>query len=138
MTFPLITGYTAVFLALLQIVLMMAVGVRRRAAGITLGDGGDEALLYGIRRHGNLIENAPIFIILLAFYEAIGGVNGVVISLAAIFAIARLSHAYALSGPDKPIAPRAIGAMGTLASILGAAAMVAYQLFAMQQSTAMY
>ena len=73
MTFPIMTAYAAIALALLQVGLMMTVGIARNNNGIPVGDSGNEALLYKVRRHGNLIENAPIFLILLAFYEVSGG-----------------------------------------------------------------
>jgi uncharacterized membrane protein YecN with MAPEG domain len=128
MTIPIITAYTAALIAVLQVTLMMAVGLNRGKVGIPVGDGGNEALLYKMRRHGNLIENAPIFLILLTFLEISGGSTNVVIGLAVLFVAARLSHAYALSGPGKPQAARGFGAMGTIAGILGAAGMMVWQL----------
>jgi uncharacterized membrane protein YecN with MAPEG domain len=128
MTIPIISGYTAALIALLQVALMMAVGLNRGKVGVPVGDGGDAALLYKIRRHGNLIENAPMFLILLALLEATGGSPSVVLGLAALFIIARISHAYALSGPDRPVAARGFGAFGTMAGILGAAGMMVWQL----------
>lgn len=128
MTIPIITAYTAALIAVLQVSLMLSVGLNRGKVKIPVGDGGDEALLYKMRRHGNLIENAPIFLILLTFLEISGGSTNVVIGLAVLFVAARLSHAYALSGPGKPIAARGFGAMGTLACILGAAGMMVWQL----------
>ena len=128
MTLPIISGYTAAFLGVLQIFLMMNVGITRQKSGISLGDGGNEALLYKIRRHGNLTENAPLFLILLGFLEIAGSRPPYLLGLVAIFVVARLSHAYALSGPGKSNAARGIGAMGTVAGILGAAFLLAWQL----------
>ena len=128
MTIPIITAYTAVILAVVQVALMMTVGLTRNAVGIPLGDGGNEALLYKMRRHGNLIENAPIFLILLGLYEATGGLSNVVVGLSILFVGARLAHAFALSGPGKPVAARGVGAMGTVGGILGAAGVLAWQM----------
>lgn len=132
MTLPIISGYTAVILGALQIVLMMSVGFRRGKAGIPVGDGDDEALLYKIRRHGNLTENAPIFLILLGLAEGFGAYQGYVIGLAAVFIVARLAHAIALSGPGKPTAIRAIGAFGTMLGIVGALSLLAWRLSMIQ------
>jgi uncharacterized membrane protein YecN with MAPEG domain len=119
MTLPIISSYAAAILGIFQIALMLTVGLRRGAKKISLGDGGDEILHYRIRRHGNLTENAPLFLVVLGFLEVSGGPSLAVLSFAAIFIVARFSHAYGMSGPDSPLPPRAIGAFGTLIGIVG-------------------
>ncbi|MBV1901487.1 MAG: MAPEG family protein [Kordiimonadaceae bacterium] len=131
MIIPVISGYTASILAVLTVVLMMTVGNARRTTGINLGDGGNEDLLLKIRRHGNLIESAPLFLILLGLLEAVGGPTDAVIGLAIVYVVARLAHAYSLSGKDKPMAARAIGALGTVIGLLGTAGTLAWQLSAL-------
>lgn len=128
MTLPIISGYAAAMIGLLQIGLMVTVGNARREVDISLGDGGNEALLMKIRRHGNLTENAPLFLILLGYLEVSGGPTLAVLSLASIFIVARLSHAYALSGPGKPTAARAIGALGTVLGIFGTSGTLVWHL----------
>jgi len=128
MTLPIITGYAAAILALLQVVLMLLAGNARNAKGISVGDGGDEELLYKLRRHGNLTENAPLFLILLALLEISGGSLMAVEGFAIVFIVARLSHAYALSGPGRPLPTRVIGALGTVIGILGAAGTLVWHL----------
>lgn len=128
MTLPIISGYAAAILGFLQIGLMVTVGNARREADVSLGDGGNDALLMKIRRHGNLTENAPLFLILLSFLEMTGGPVIAVLALASIFITARLSHAFALSGPNKPLAARAGGALGTILGIVGTAGMLAWHL----------
>lgn len=57
-------------LAILMIPLTGWVGMRR---GETLrGDGGDPVLFKRIRIHGNLMENAPLFVLVLGAAEATG------------------------------------------------------------------
>jgi len=128
---PLISGYTAVLLAMLQVTLMIKVGNARRASNIPLGDGGKPDLLMKIRRHANLAENAPLFLILLGFLESMNGPKMAVITLASVFLVARLSHAYALSGPDKPLAARAVGAFGTVFGVAGGATALLWHLITM-------
>ncbi len=128
MTLPLTTAMAAAVIAVLQVVLMLAVGLKRQASGVSLGDGGDQELLRRMRRHGNLIENAPMFLILLMLLEIIGGTPSIVLIFAGLFVLARLSHAISLSSEGAPLALRAIGAMGTILSLLGTAGMLIWQL----------
>ncbi len=128
MTLPIISGYAAAILGFLQIGLMVTVGNARRDVEVSLGDGGNAELLMKIRRHGNLTENAPLFLILLSFLEVTGGPMMVVLTLASIFITARLSHAFALSGPNKPVAARAGGALGTVIGIVGTAGILLWHL----------
>jgi uncharacterized membrane protein YecN with MAPEG domain len=128
MTLPIISAYAAAILGIFQVALMMTVGLARQKAGISLGDGGDDAMLMRIRRHGNFTENAPIFLILLAFLETAGAATLIVEGFAVLFILARLSHAFALSGPNKPLPARAFGAFGTIISIVGTAGTLIWQL----------
>ncbi len=127
MTLPLTAALLAAVLALLQVFLMVTVGNMRRAESISLGDGGNEELLRLTRRHGNLIENAPMFLILLSLLEMTGGSAVVVTALAGTFLIARLSHAFALSTASSPLVFRVLGALGTVLSLLGGAGFLIYQ-----------
>ncbi len=127
MTLPLTTALVAAVLAVLQVVLMMTVGNKRRAESISLGDGGNQDLLRLTRRHGNLIENAPMFLILLMLLELLGGASNTVLILGGIFVLARFSHALALSSADSPLVLRVFGALGTIIGLLGSAGVLAYQ-----------
>ncbi len=126
MTLPVTAALAAAVLAVLQVVLMFAVGRMRGAKNIPFGDGGDAVLLRLTRRHGNLIENAPMFLILLSLLELIGGSGAVVTAFAGLFLVARLSHAIALSSDSAPLAFRVVGALGTIISLLGTAGFLAY------------
>jgi len=126
MEFPVTTAYVAVFLGFLQYVLMLTVGLARGPAGVSLGDGGNEALQRKIRRHGNLAENAPIFLILLGLLEMTGGSSMVVTWIGAVFLVARISHAIALSTSGSGMPFRPIGALGTIGAGVGAAGMLLY------------
>lgn len=127
MTLPIIAALTAAFLALMQTILMVTVGNRRRASSISFGDGGDPDMLRIMRRHGNFIENAPMVLILLSLLEILGGGQTVVLGLAILFVVTRISHAIALSSANSPLAFRVIGALGTLISLVGGAGALAWQ-----------
>ncbi|MEM8766730.1 MAG: MAPEG family protein [Pseudomonadota bacterium] len=121
MQFPMITALTAAAIAFLQVYLMMSVGAVRLRTGIGIGDGGEESLALRMRRHGNLTENAPLFLILLALTELAGGIPLGVALLGATFLLARLAHAVALSKTSGPHPLRPVGAFGTVLTTLGAA-----------------
>ena len=76
----------------LQVVLMLSVGMYRSAAKKGVGSDGDMKLERLVRRHGNLAENAAIFISVLALYELLFGQTLLALVTASVFFIARLLH----------------------------------------------
>lgn len=121
MTFPYITAITAGAVLILQILLGLAVSGSRGAT--SLGDGGREDLSRAIRRHGNLAENAGLFIAGFALLE-LARVNTLLLeALCALFVLVRLLHAFGMSRPDTMNAFRAAGGVGTyiIGLVLGAA-----------------
>ncbi len=111
---PLYTALTAAVLMMMQLALMLLVGFNRRAFATSIGDGGHTGLLLAIRRHGNLAENAPLFLILLGLLEIMRGSTLFVLLIACAFVTARILHAVGLTLNEGANAPRALGALGTL------------------------
>ena len=99
MTFtpPYVSALTAGILIVLQVALMYAVTVVRRRNRQSLGDGGHQDLRLAVRRHGNLAENAGLFVAGLALLELIGGGGILHAVLCAAFVLGRISHAIGLS-----------------------------------------
>lgn len=126
MNLPIYSALVGSALMTLQLALMLMVGFARSRHQVNLGDGGNEALLQAIRRHGNLTENAPLFLILLAMIEIISGSGIAVAALGGTFVVARVAHAIGLSQGSGPNAGRAVGALGTLICGVGAAGYLAY------------
>jgi len=124
-SFPLTTAATAAALGILQTGLMMFVAIGRGKTSTGLGDGGDAGLLQRIRMHGNLAENAPLFLILLGLVEMSGAWAHWVPYLALIFIVARIAHPIGLYQSSGTSIPRAIGAMGTMAATLCACTLLA-------------
>lgn len=123
---PLNTPYYAALLGagllILQILLMLSVGTYRSGSGKTVGVDGDMKLERLVRRHGNLAENAAIFIIVLALYELILGQTWIALAAAIGFFAARLFHAIgfsSLSG-SHGIDAKGSGAVFILMRVLGA------------------
>jgi len=70
----------------------------RRAANVTIGDGGSEAVLRRMRAHANFAEYTPIFLFLLAALELAGGDRALLAAAAAAFMLARISHGIGMDG----------------------------------------
>jgi uncharacterized membrane protein YecN with MAPEG domain len=111
---PVVTALTASVLLVLQTVLMfMAANLRRSSQNAIGGEAGAPELLRAVRRHGNLAENAAIFLVGLAVAEMLGGAPLWVKALAAIFVVSRLAHAIGLSQVNTVNALRIAGVIGT-------------------------
>ena len=76
----------------LQTVLMLTVGMYRTSAGKGVGVDGDMKLERLVRRHGNLAENAAIFLIVFALYELLFGATILALVIGVTFITARLLH----------------------------------------------
>ena len=103
--------------AILHIWLAARVSRLRRGYKISVGDGGNEALLRRIRAHGNYIENMPIVLILLALIELAGGDPRILWGAAILFVIARILHAFGMDRPH-PSRLRAFGMMGSALALV--------------------
>jgi uncharacterized protein len=126
MEFPVTTAYVAAVIGILQYILTLTVGLDRGRKSISLGDGGDEAFLKKMRRHGNLAENAALFIVLLALLELTGQQMMLVTVFGVLFVVARFSHAVAFTGTGPKTPFRLLGALGTLISGTGTAGTLLY------------
>lgn len=123
MEFPYIAALVGAILIIMQQVFMMITGIHRGKVARGVGFGEDNQLERKIRRHGNLAENAAIFLVVLGFAEILsgGGMATTVIGLA--FLVSRIAHATAFSslsgshgvkdGGRFYVICRMLGALGT-------------------------
>lgn len=115
-SFPIVTGLTAAALGALHVILTIYVIAARVSLKVGLGDGGDPGLNSRIRMHGNFVENAPIFLILLGLLEMTGAHPLIVGCLGPAFVALRLSQALglrpAVAGATNPF--RFVGTAGTM------------------------
>ncbi|MBV9542466.1 MAG: MAPEG family protein [Alphaproteobacteria bacterium] len=79
----------------------------------------ERALVARIRMHGNLAENAPLFLILLMLTEMSGRWSGLVPIFALVFVLARFSHAIGLRMSAGVSVFRLFGVLGTVITVLG-------------------
>jgi uncharacterized membrane protein YecN with MAPEG domain len=59
---------------------------------ILTGDGGDPAMIAGMRAHSNFTEYAPIVLILMALIELARGPLVALWAIGAVFVLARIAH----------------------------------------------
>ena len=127
--FPAVTTAAAALLGLLSAFLMVRVILNRVRFKVQTGDGGHAGLAQAIRAHGNLTENAPMALLLLALAEAGGAHSGIVAGLAGALVLARLASAWGLSRSLGLTTGRQAGAgltilVTVLASLLAASRLV--------------
>lgn len=106
-----ITALYASINIFIMIVLMFLVVHHRISNQISIGGGGIEALERAIRSHGNLAENVPAVLILLALLELNGLPVWQLHLLAGAFTVARLAHIHGMM--NGHIATRSMGALFT-------------------------
>lgn len=87
-----ITLISASFLGLLLVYLSYNVARNRMRAQVDLGDGGDEGLRHAVRAQGNLIEYAPLALILIGLLEYSRVSSYLVMGLAVAFVVGRYMH----------------------------------------------
>lgn len=106
--------------AFINIWLSMRIGMVRTAKKISVGDGGDEALVRRMRAQANFIENTPIVLVLIAVIEAARPANPWLAGVAALFMLSRVAHGVGMDG--GALGPgRLVGTLVTMLSLLGLA-----------------
>lgn len=89
--------YAAIF-AIIAIVLALRVVLARRRVRAGMGDGDDAQLARAIRVHGNCMEYVPMALLLMVVFELNGGSQFFVHFLGSSLLVARILHAWGLSG----------------------------------------
>ncbi|MFK7751865.1 MAG: MAPEG family protein [Sedimentitalea sp.] len=97
MEFPVVAAFVGAILIVAQQIFMMITGTYRGKVSIGVGVGNDKELERKVRRHGNLAENAAIFLVVLGFAEMLSGGTMITTGLGIAFLISRISHAVAFS-----------------------------------------
>jgi len=118
-TMPVVSAITAGVLIILQMLLMLRTALTRRTAGPSLGEGSDATLLRRSRRHGNLAENAAIFIAGFTLLELMGEQRLWMEIACGLFVAARLLHVIGLSQKSTVNGFRVVGVVATFAIGIG-------------------
>jgi uncharacterized protein len=96
-----ITSLYAGLSGLLLISLSIYVIMARNNFKVSLGYGDNIAMTRRIRAHANLVEFAPLFLILLGFSEYHNLPSWVIHSFGGAFVLGRISHAYSMLKHEK-------------------------------------
>ena len=118
----LITGLYAALIGLLAVALAARVVRLRRQYKIGIGDGGQPVLARAIRAHGNLIEYAPLLLLLLLIAELSHALTATWLHAAGTLIVAsRALHAFALTRGSGTSPARSLGTAITWVALLGLA-----------------
>jgi hypothetical protein len=84
--------------AIINFWLAMRTGNVRRAAKVSIGDGGDPALIARMRAQANFIEYTPIVLILIGSIELTQGTSTWLWAVAALYLFGRIGHGLGMDG----------------------------------------
>ncbi len=112
-----VTPFYAGLLALLFLALSARVVQRRVASEVSVGDGGDAALMKSIRVQANCAEYAPLALLLLAMAELQGMPGWLVHLFGAMLFLGRILHAWGLGSTPQVVPARRWGMMLTIGMI---------------------
>jgi hypothetical protein len=126
-SFPTISAIVAALIGLLAVLLAVRVITLRVRFKVNAGDGGHAPLAQAIRAHANLVEHAPLALIVLAFAEASVAWRWLILILGAVLLIARLASAWGLSHSLEGSTGRQTGAGLTILVIVISSLLVLYR-----------
>lgn len=118
---PRIVAIYAAILAVVFVGLTINVIRGRYRARASLGDGGDAGLQQAIRAHGNFAEFVPFALVILTLAELNGSPAWSIHALGCVLVLARLSHAWGITGGKDRLRFRQFGVIATFLVLLGGA-----------------
>lgn len=104
--------------ALIAFWLALRTGAARRAAKVSIGDGGDMKLIARMRAQANFTEYTPFILILIALIEVTTGTSTWLWIAGALLLVARVAHGL---GMDGVRGARAFGTATTFLLLVGLA-----------------
>jgi uncharacterized membrane protein YecN with MAPEG domain len=108
--------------ALLNIWLARRVGQMRLTHKVSIGDGGNEALIARMRAQANFIEYTPFILILIALIELAEGSRLWLWIVGVVYILARIAHGFGMDRPrPDPLRLRSIGIVLTALILFGLA-----------------
>ena len=108
--------------ALLNIWLARRVGQMRLAHKVSIGDGGNEALIARMRAQANFVEYTPFVLILMGLIELAEGSALWLWIVGIAFVVGRIAHGFGMDRPrTDPLKLRTVGTVVTALVLLGLA-----------------
>jgi len=104
--------------ALIAFWLALRTGAARRAAGVSIGDGGDTKLIARMRAQANFTEYTPFILILIGLIELTTGTSTWLWIAGALLLVARVAHGL---GMDGMRGARTFGTAATFLLLVGLA-----------------
>ncbi len=117
-------------LGLLAVALTINIGLLRGRKRINLGDGGDAEMQAAVRAHGNLIEFAPLTLLIIYMASDFYSFRTVAI-LSVVFLVARVLHAGGMLGMIPK--GRLVGALASTLTLGVASILLAIAGFGLKQ-----
>ncbi len=108
-----VTPLYAGLIGLLFVWLSAQVIMQRFRAKVSVGDGGDKALIKRIRVQANCAEYAPLGLLLLGFAELQGAPAGALHAMGMMLLAGRVLHAYGFARTPQLVLARRIGILLT-------------------------
>jgi hypothetical protein len=115
-----VTLAAAAAAAVLNIWLSIRIGAMRTKLGISIGDGGSEALQRRMRAQLNYVENTAFVLVLIGAIELAGKGSWWLAYIAAVYFIGRVAHGFGMDGGSLKTG-RMIGTLTTMLTQLGLA-----------------
>jgi uncharacterized membrane protein YecN with MAPEG domain len=98
---------------IINIWLMIRIGQLRHSLKVSVGDGGEDAIIRRMRAQANFIENVPLTLLLFGLVE-VAGKGGIWLApLGAVFLLGRVAHGFGMDATGFK-AGRSIGAMTSM------------------------
>jgi uncharacterized membrane protein YecN with MAPEG domain len=119
-----ITSICAGLLGLLYFVLTYRVIRLRQTGKIGIGTGGLPTVERAIRVHANLMEYAPLILIMMGLVEAHPGPHPFLMVIGGCLVVGRICHAVGMGSAKEILPLRAAGMILTLGPLLSSAILV--------------
>jgi hypothetical protein len=108
--------------ALLNIWLARRIGQMRLAHKVSIGDGGNEALIARMRAQSNFIEYTPLVLILMGLIELAVGPALWLWIVGIVYMLGRIAHGFGMDRPPgDPLKLRMVGTIVTALVLFGLA-----------------
>lgn len=110
--------------ALINLWLAIRCGQVRTSEKVSIGDGGNDAVIRRMRAHSNYIENTPFVLVMIAAIElakTASGAPGWLWWVAGVYFLGRVAHGVGMDGGALGKG-RTVGTITTMLTLLGLAA----------------